>query len=271
MWPSSNTFQHHQLTSADTARCLLGRLDSYQRASLCSHFWVCLKDISDKNRGTLRLHLYTIVPRSQFFAFCTPKYCRLQKCGWMSASMKWRHLAHLQLLSKTVAATAEWGSAHKRRWLTRKEWKCSPLRDLDFLKISCLLLPLCVECNRRHSYLLRICRLFGVRYNSGRHRGRRCAWGSRSPELSAQVVGADSCKLCIPAHTDAFISRPGRNGWEYDEYGRGRRPRAFVVWMWTKACLSRPNTFHSRYTKLPSSRNYKQHGMWDLGTHGHWN
>ena len=33
---------------------------------------------------------------------------------------------------------------------------------------------LCVECNRRHSYLLRICRLFGVRY-SGRHRGRHCA------------------------------------------------------------------------------------------------
>ena len=25
--------------------------------------------------------LYTIVPRSPFFAFCTPKYCRLQKCG----------------------------------------------------------------------------------------------------------------------------------------------------------------------------------------------
>ena len=25
--------------------------------------------------------LYTNVPRSPFFAFCTPKYCRLQKCG----------------------------------------------------------------------------------------------------------------------------------------------------------------------------------------------
>ena len=25
--------------------------------------------------------LYTIVPRSPFFAFSTPKYCRLQKCG----------------------------------------------------------------------------------------------------------------------------------------------------------------------------------------------
>ena len=32
--------------------------------------------------------------------------------------------------------------------------KRMPLRDLDFLKISCLFL-LCVECNRRHSYLLR--------------------------------------------------------------------------------------------------------------------
>ena len=35
--------------------------------------------------------------------FCTPKYCRLQKCGWMSASMKWRYLGCLQLLSKAVA------------------------------------------------------------------------------------------------------------------------------------------------------------------------
>ena len=34
---------------------------------------------------------------------------------------------------------------------------------------------------------------FGVRY-SVRYRGRHCAWGSRPPELSAQVVGADSCK-----------------------------------------------------------------------------
>ena len=36
-WPSSGTFQHHhQLsTSEDTASCLLGRLDTDQRASLC--------------------------------------------------------------------------------------------------------------------------------------------------------------------------------------------------------------------------------------------
>ena len=37
VWPSSGTFQHHhQLsTSEDTASCLLGRLDTHQRASLC--------------------------------------------------------------------------------------------------------------------------------------------------------------------------------------------------------------------------------------------
>ena len=36
-WPSSGTFQHHhQLsTSKDSASCLLGRLDTHQRASLC--------------------------------------------------------------------------------------------------------------------------------------------------------------------------------------------------------------------------------------------
>ena len=189
----------------------------------------------------------------------------------MSASMERRYLGHLQLLSKAVAAMAEMEVRPQEKMANPQGIKLLPLRDLGFLEISCLFL-LRVECNRRHSYLLRICRLFGVRYNSGRHRGRHCAWGSRSNELSAQVVRADSYKSCIPAHTDASISRPGRNGWEYVEYGRGRRPRAlFVVWMWTKACLSPPNTFHSRYTKPPSSRNCKLNRMWDLGTHGRWN
>ena len=37
IWPSSCTFQHHHhlSTSEDTASCLLGRLDTHQRASLC--------------------------------------------------------------------------------------------------------------------------------------------------------------------------------------------------------------------------------------------
>ena len=59
--------------------------------------------------------------------------------------------------------------------------------------------------------LCRIGRLSGVRCNSGRHRERLCAWGLRSPELSARVRQANSCISCIPAHMDASITRTGRN------------------------------------------------------------
>ena len=112
-------------------------------------------------------------------------------------------------------------SAHKRRWLTRKEWKRSPLRNKGFLKIAYLFL-LCVECHRRHSYLCRIGRLSGVRYN-GRHRESLCTSGLRSPEPSAQVRRVNSCtSACKPAHIDASITRTGRNGWVRVEDGRGR-------------------------------------------------
>ena len=121
------------------------------------------------------------------------------------------------------------GAAHKRRWLTRKVLNCSPLRNMGFLKISRIFL-LCVECSRRHSYLCRIDRLSGVRY-SGRHRESLCASGLRSPELSPQVIRADSCTSCKPAHMDASITRTGRNGSVCVEDYRGRRLRAFVVWM----------------------------------------
>ena len=68
-----------------------------------------------------------------------------------------------------------------------------------------------VQPNRRHSYLCQIGRLSGVRY-SGKSMERLCASGLRSPELSAQVELANSYTSCIPAHTDAFITRTGRNG-----------------------------------------------------------
>ena len=52
----------------------------------------------------VKVAVNTIDPRSPFFSFCAPKYRLLQtqkiKCGRMSASMKWRYLGHLQLLSK---------------------------------------------------------------------------------------------------------------------------------------------------------------------------
>ena len=140
---------------------------------------------------------------------------------------------------------------------------------MGFLKILCIFV-LCVECNRRYSYFHRIGRLSGVRY-SGRHRERLCASGLPSSELSAQVGRPNSCISCKPAHMDASITRTGRNSCVYVENGRGRRPRAFVVWMWTKACFSRPNSFSSRRTKPPSSRKCKQHRMWELGRHDRWN
>ena len=36
--------------------------------------------ITKRKEHLLKVALYTIVPLSPFFAFCTPKYCRLQKC-----------------------------------------------------------------------------------------------------------------------------------------------------------------------------------------------
>ena len=87
--------------------------------------------------------------------------------------MKWRYLGYLQLLSKAVAAIAEMGVSPQEEMANPQGMKVFAVEDLGFLKILCLFL-LCVECNRRHSYLLRICRSFGVRY-SGRHRGRHCA------------------------------------------------------------------------------------------------
>ena len=51
----------------------------------------------------------------------------------------------------------------------------------------------------------------------------------------------------------------------------GGREHLFVVWTLTKACLSRPNAFHSRLTKPPSSRSCSKHCMGELDRHGLWN
>ena len=80
----------------------------------------------------------------------------------------------LQLLSKAVAAMAEIEVSPQEEMANPQGMKVFAAERPGLLKISCLFL-LCVECNRRHLYLLRICRSFGVRYNSGRHRGRHCA------------------------------------------------------------------------------------------------
>ena len=94
----------------------------------------------------------------------------------MSASMKWRYLGHLQLLSllsKAVVAMAEMEVSPQEEMADSQGMKVFAVERPGFPEDFVFFL-LCVECNRRHSYFLRICRLFGVRY-SGRHRGRHCA------------------------------------------------------------------------------------------------
>ena len=119
---------------------------SYSRVTVSSVF--CAQNIFFRPSvwGPVEAALYTIVPRSPFLAFCTPKYCYKndKKCGWLSASMKWRYLGYLQLLSRAVAVMAE------MEVNPQEEMTNPPLRKMGFLEISCLFL-LCVECNRRHS------------------------------------------------------------------------------------------------------------------------
>ena len=83
--------------------------------------------------------------------------------------MKWRYLDHLQLLSKAVAATAEMEVSPQEEMSNMQGMKVFAVERPELPEDLCVFL-LCMEYNRRHSYLLRICRLFGVRY-SGRRRG----------------------------------------------------------------------------------------------------
>ena len=80
----------------------------------------------------------------------------------MSASMKWRYLGYLQLLSKAVAAMAEMDVSPQEEMANPQGMKVFAVERPGLPEVFVFFL-LCVECNRRHSYLLRICRSFGVR------------------------------------------------------------------------------------------------------------
>ena len=125
--------------------------------------------------------------------------------------MEWRYLGHLQLLSKAVAVSAEGEISPQEEMANPQGMKLFAVRDMGFLKISCIIL-LCVECNhRRFSYFCRIDQSSGVRY-SGRHKENLCASDLRSSELYAQVIRANYCTPYTPAHMGASITRTGRNG-----------------------------------------------------------
>ena len=60
---------------------------------------------------SLKAALYTIIPRSPFLAFCTPKHCRLQKRYKMRLNVCFNEMAlfgpFAALIKKVVAALAE--------------------------------------------------------------------------------------------------------------------------------------------------------------------
>ena len=80
----------------------------------------------------------------------------------------------LQLLSKAVAAMAEMEVSPQEEMANSQGMKRFAV-ERPGLNEGFVSFLFCVECNRRHSYLLQVCRSFGVRYSSGRHQGRHCA------------------------------------------------------------------------------------------------
>ena len=122
-------------------------------------------------RSNLKVAVNTIVPRSPFFAFCTPKSRPLQAKNKMRFKVC---ISEMALFEPYAAGTT-----------------VLPIDRHGFAEGFVSFRTLCVVCNRRWRDLLRIERLPGVR-DSRRHRKRFCAQALRSPELSAQVKGSNS-------------------------------------------------------------------------------
>ena len=118
--------------------------------------------------ATLRLHYTRLIPDPPYSAFYTPKYYRLQKtkktrlnaCFFNEMAPFWSFAA---LLLKGLAVMAEMEGSPQEEMANPQGMNVFAVERPGLPEDSCLFL-LCMECNRRHSYLLRICRLFGVRY-----------------------------------------------------------------------------------------------------------
>ena len=161
----------------------------------------------------------------------------------MSASMKWCHLGH----------GLKWGLP-TRRDSGPTRYECVPhLTDMVSLKVSCLFVH-CMVCIRRRQDSLGIVGSSAVR-SWDRQGEKPCVSCLRRSESSAQVRQHNSytsysqgyCeKIPMAQRPKLFVVR-----W-------GRQSRCLLIEcerIGAKACLSRSNAIHSRYTKLSSSPN----------------
>ena len=88
--------------------------------------------------------------------------------------MKWRHLGHLKLFSRVVAVMAEMEVSPPEEMANPQGMKVFAVERSGLPEDFVSFPALCRVQSSPLIFLLRICRLFGVRY-SGRHRGRHCA------------------------------------------------------------------------------------------------
>ena len=129
----------------------------------------------------------------------------------MSASMKWRHSGHLQLLSRakhpfTAMAEIEVSPQDEMANPPQRMKRFAVERHAGTAKTFIL----CVVCNRYRSYLPRIMRL-GVVHSRVRHLEGLCVSCLRSTELSAEERQKNSCISCTHAQMGACSTFNGRN------------------------------------------------------------
>ena len=140
----------------------------------------------------LKAAVCTIVPRSPFIAFVFQQSVGYKieiKCGVMSASMKWRHLDHLQQLSRAKDPST---AMTQKEVCPREEIADPPGTNVFSIerhrfrcKISCIFVHSVVY-NRRRRYLFGILGSSAVR-SRGRQGGKPSFSCMRRSELSVQV------------------------------------------------------------------------------------
>ena len=132
--------------------------------------------IPTEKRGPVKAALYTIDPRSPYFALYTPKYSRFLFFFEMRLNACFNKMAPFRSFAALLKGCSSYGrnGGQPQREMASPQGMKVCAVERRSLPEDFVYFPALWECNRRHSYFLRIFRSFGVRC-SVRHRGRHCA------------------------------------------------------------------------------------------------
>ena len=155
----------------------------------------------------------------EFHLFCEQK--QLQKhatldknpyCVYGTLNMKWRHLGHLNLLSRAVAVMVEMEISSQEEMANPQRMKVFAIERHELPEDFVYFPALCGVQSSPLVFVMNRLIVWGPLQVVGTGRV-LCASSFRSPDdLSAQVRRVDSCTSCKPAHTDASITCTDRNG-----------------------------------------------------------